>query len=665
MPATVSLARILFGTDEPVAERVRLKAGPLALDLRGAKILHIRCGEHEVWHGVAFLFRDADWGTPEPVVDHVDSTIGDSSFRVEIRGRFPTVPEIDFTLRIDGADGRIAFEGIAVPRGDIEASRIGLCVMHPMTASGASIEVEHIDGRISRSTFPELIPPWPPFMLIRAIGHEYAPGRRARCTFEGDAFELEDQRNNSDASFKTYSRSNLMPRPYWLRGGVAIRQLVELRLETSYVHRRDRGDADSIVRVSVGDAAGAMPDVGIEIVASDASAAGADGDPTTCAGSDPSARHGRDSAAGQRSEPVARQRSDSVARQASDPAAGQASGLAAALAALRPAHLHLAIDAGSDLIDWRGVARLLAVSNAALRLDVNVDYAHTEPLDAIGHALDDAGIVPSRVAVFPSEQRCLDAARRAFPRSAIGGGTPHFFVQLNRIERLGRADFLTFTTSPTVHGADDDTVMLTLQSLPSMIETLRAQYPEARFAIGPSIIGARRSPLGKQPETDGTRRVALARSDPRCRGLFGAAWVLGYVAQMARAGVDAATLMSLTGPSGVVQDPGGERVTPTPAYRVIQRLAGAARLREVNVSDPTRVAALALDRARGFELLLANLTGEAIDIELSGCDPKLSCAIIDAEACAADASADFRSGERRVDISKGLRLGAYAVASIA
>ena len=571
-----------------------------------------------MWHGVAFLFRDADWGTPEPIVDHVASTIDESSFSVEIRGRFATVPEIDFTLRIDGADGRVGFEGVAVPRGDIQTSRIGLCVMHPMTTCGTSIEVEHIDGRISRSTFPELIPPWPPFMLIRAIRHEYTAGCWAHCTFEGDAFELEDQRNNSDASFKTYSRSNLMPRPYWLRGGVAVRQSVELLLETPCAQRRDPDS--SAVRVSVGAAAGAMPDVGIEIVPSDVSAARAESD------------------------------------------------LAAALSALSPSHLHLAIDAGTDPVDWGGIARLLAMSNATLRLDLNVDYSHVDSLDgldALGRAVRDADIVPSRVAVFPSEQRCLDAARRAFPQSAIGGGTPHFFVQLNRIERLGHADFLTFTTSPTVHGADDDAVMLTLQSLPSMIETLRARYPDARFAIGPSIIGARRSPLGSQPETDGTRRVALARRDPRCRGLFGAAWVLGYVAQMARAGVDAVTLMSLTGPAGVIGDDDGDGLTATPVGHVIQRLAERARLREVIVSDPTRVAALALDRERGSELLLANLTGEAIDVELSGCDPQLRCAIIDTESCAAGGSAaGFGSGARTVSIGEGLRLGAYAVASI-
>ena len=609
-----------------------MRAGPLTCELRGAKLCHIRCGEREVWHGASFLFRDADWGTPELVVDRIDrvdgvgTADGESWFRLEIAGHFATEPVIDFTLRIEGGGGRIAFEGVAVPRGDIQASRLGLCVTHPMDVCGAAIEVEHVDGRVSRSTFPTLIPPWPPFMLIRAIRHEYAPGCMARCAFEGDAFELEDQRNNSDPSFKTYSRSNLMPRPYWLRGGVAVRQSVELRLDMPGpgVPRRNgrhgRNGRDAGVHVQVGAECGAMPGVGIEIAPSDLDAA----------------RPG--------------------------------SALAAALSALHPSHLHLAIDAASP-VDWPGVARLLVMSNATLCLDVNVDHAHVEALDALGGAMREAGIVAPRIAVFPSEQRCLDAARRALPGSAIGGGTPHFFVQLNRIERLGDVDFLSFTTSPIVHAADDETVMLTLASLPSMIETLRAQHPDARFAVGPSIIGARRSPLGKQPETDGLHRVPLARNDPRCRGLLGAAWVLGYVAQMAAAGVDAVTLMSLTGTTGVIRDVAGNRQAVTPAYRVIQCLERSVPIREVTISDPGRLAALALDRDDGPELLLANLTSEPVDVTIEGWGTASSCAVLDAKACAAmlDAgnSPDFRSAAIGGKGEPWLRLDAYAIARIA
>ena len=606
---------MLFGTDEDVAERIALCAGPLTLVASGARVWNIRCGDREIWHGIAFLFRDADWGTPEPIVDDMESTISESAFLLRIVGHFATAPAIDFRLTIQGhSAGCVTFSGEAVPRVDVQASRLGLCVMHPMSACGARVEVEHADGRVSRSRFPTLIPPWPPFMLIRAIRHEYDPGCWARCTFAGDVFELEDQRNNSDASFKTYSRSNLMPRPYWLRAGVPIRQSVELRLETPDVRRPQANG--SAIRVSVGSEICDLPKVGIEISAGE-SQAGA--------------------------------------------------GVHGALRALRPAHLHLAVDARPGTIDWHGIKRLLATADAELRLDVSTDFEQAgEALADLSRALRDADLVPARIAVFPSEQQTLDAARSLFPASLVGGGTTHFFVQLNRIERLGAVDFLSFTTSPIVHGADDESVMLTLQSLPSMIDTLGARYPAARFAIGPSTLAARRSPLGNQPETDGSHRVALAQQDPRCRGLYGAAWVLGYVAQFAREKVDALTLFSLSGPSGVLLESENKGVRAHPAFFVLERLRGPARVHAVTVSDVKHVAVLALHRDRGSELLLANLTGDTIDVEIDGWTASSSCAILDADACQKIASDVFVwNPARRSLAGSRLRLDAYAVASLA
>jgi hypothetical protein len=227
-----------------------------------------------------------------------------------------------------------------------------------------------------------------------------------------------------------------------------------------------------------------------------------------------------------------------------------------------------------------------------------------------------AGVTAESVAVFPTEQRSVDAARRAFPSSRIGGGSPHFFVQLNRAELLGSVDFLTFTSSPIVHGTDDESVMLSLQSLPSMIATLEARYPGIPVRIGPSSIAARNSPLGRQPASDGTRRIALAQVDPRSRGLFGAAWWLGYVAHLATTGVEAITLMSLSGAAGVAVDDGIGNLRRFPVAHVLECLRGQARVLCTTVSAPSRIAALALESPPEYSLLLANLTNAPVDVDL-------------------------------------------------
>ena len=576
-----SLATVLYGTDEAIPEALRLRAGPLEMALEHGKLWNLRLGDVEVWHGLGFVYRDVDWGTPEAVIERTDSDVGGDAFRVVCSGYFPcATARLPFRVQIEGgSDGYIRFAAEATPGADIETNRTGLCLLHPMSVGGARVAIEHIDGRESQSTFPALVPPWPPFMLIRAIRHEYAPDHWARCEFEGDLFELEDQRNNSDASFKTYNRSNLMPRPYWLRAGVVLRQSALLWVERpSSVRRRKQAPA---VTVSVVDEQRRLPRLGTEIAASDA---------------------------------------------------GLSRAARVALEAMRPSHLHLALGEGSTGIDWNGVSRLLAVSGSELRLDLVLGDIAAVPrvLDALRAELEAVAIAPESIAIFPSEQPCLDAARERFPGTRIGGGTHQFFVQLHRAERIGAVDFVTFTTSPIVHGTRESEVMLTLQSLPSLVETLRARFPMP-MRIGPSTIGARSSPLGNQPPSDGTRRITLARQDPRCRGLFGAAWSLGYVAQCAKADVEAITLMSLAGHSGVMGDVHATPPLLHPTYFVLSRLGGAVHMRELALSDPMRLAGLALCRDSRLELLIANLTGQTVEVDLEGSPASGSVAILHAE----------------------------------
>ena len=563
---------LLYGTDEVVYPPLALRAGPLEMTLQGGRLQHIRVGDREVWHGVAFVFRDIDWGTPEPVFERTEVTTDSGGFRVRLHGRFPVQPAIDLRIAIDGsADGQLRFVGEALPSGDIDCNRIGLCVMHAMSAMGARVDIEHTDGRHSRSKFPTLIPPWPPFMLVRGLRHEWANGQWARVDLRGDLFELEDQRNNSDASFKTYSRSNLMPRPCRLPSGEAIRHSAELRLESpqpAWPARRPAAPAIAVA-VDVGALSQALPRTGIEIAVRDLDAGTA---------------------------------------------------VVAALRALRPAHLHLPIeDSDIDCIDWGRAAGMLATTHARLRLDLSVaDPSRAGVvLGRLRDALAGAALAPESLAIFPSDQRSVAAARAAFPAAAIGGGTPHYFAQLNRLEGLGEVDFITFTSSPLVHGAADDAVMLSLRSLPSMVHTLRARHGALPIRVGPSAIAVRRSPLGRHAVSDGTRRIALAAEDPRSRALFGAAWLLGYAAAFAAAGTQALTLMGLQGSSGLLSLGPGDRVLRHPGYFVLARLGVAARLRALCISDGLRIAALALERAGQRELLIGNLTRDEIPVRVT------------------------------------------------
>ncbi len=605
-----SVLAYLYGTDEALPLEVALRAGPLSMTLRGGHIVDLKVAGYEVWHGVTFLYRDPDWGTPEPVFQRIVHEVDGEGFSLQLEGYIPTQPAIDLLLTLHGdLQGTVKLQARAVPRGDLLANRVGLCLLHPMHAMGQALEVEHADGRISRSTFPKQVPPWPPFTGVRGIRHEFAPGNWAQVRFQGDDFEFEDQRNNADASFKTYSRSNNMPRPYVLRSGAAIEQSLTLRIEPAVVpldpvpaqaRAVDLHEYAEVVR---------MPQLGLAIAPADAQAS-----------------------------PLVQ----------------------ATLADISPSLLHLTLALPEQPVRWAGIAQLLSVAGARLRLDITAGVTAAS-LARLAMVLRDTGITPESVAVFPGTPSLVTATREAFPGSAIGGGTSHFFAQFNRMDDVGPADFLGFTVCPIVHSADDTAPMAGLQTLPSLLATARARYPGRALRIGPSSLGARSSPLGNQPASDGTRRIALAKRDPRTRGLFGAAWLLGHVAEAARAGAEAVSVMSLRGDAGVLDETVDGLLLRHPTFFVLAQLARLKPLQSVTVSNATHVVALASACDDQAHWLIANLTARVVDLTVGGGVP---ARVMDAAAWQAYASGRAASPwqEFRVGQAGVLQLDAFAIA---
>ena len=168
-----------------------------------------------------------------------------------------------------------------------------------------------------------------------------------------------------------------------------------------------------------------------------------------------------------------------------------------------------------------------------------------------------------------------------------------------------------------MHGADDDAIMDGLRSLPFMLETLAARFPAMPVRVGPSAIPARTSPLGSQPASDGRQRVALAKRDPRTRGLFGAAWLLGFVAQLASTDVQAITLMHLQGDTGLLQ---GEYASPVPAFFVLQALQDAQELVPIP-GLPSGVCGVRFTSATQSYELIANLRNKPVMVSIGLTSP--------------------------------------------
>jgi len=253
-----------------------------------------------------------------------------------------------------------------------------------------------------------------------------------------------------------------------------------------------------------------------------------------------------------------------------------------------------------------------------------------------------------------------------------------FFTELNRKRPPAELlDFVTNTTCPIVHAADDRSVMETHEALPYQIATARSYLGKTPHRVGPSAIGCRDNPHGKTftPNPD-NERICLVRMDPRQRGLFGAVWTLGYIATLAPTGVEAVSIGAATGPLGVIYRKDGyaqpwfdETGEPAvyPAFHVVAGLtrAAGAKLVSVECSDTVALRALAY-KAKGATLLwIANATAQAHEVEIEHGGSAMVATTLD-ESSFEQAARDprrFQASYRAVADDR-IRLGAYAVAIV-
>ena len=110
--------------------------------------------------------------------------------------------------------------------------------------------MEHVDGTTEEGSLPRFIEkaqPVLPFAEMQAMRHEVEPGVWAEVRFAGDIFEMEDQRNWTDASYKTFCTPLRLPFPVEIQAGTRVEQSITLKLVGTALapspgRKRGRGD---------------------------------------------------------------------------------------------------------------------------------------------------------------------------------------------------------------------------------------------------------------------------------------------------------------------------------------------------------------------------------------------------------------------------------------
>jgi hypothetical protein len=599
----VSRAIKLCGTEQPDVVGRILKAGPMQVEFDNGQLRYLRVNGVEVLRVVGFLVRDENWGTYVPKISDLKIDQRADGFSISFHAVCSRPgQEIAYDARIEGSPTGLESLGTAVPKTDFLTARTGFVVLHPLKGvADCPVTVEHVDGRIVNSKFPALVNPIQPFLDIRALTHEVLPGLKATVRMEGDTFEMEDHRNWTDASFKTYVRPLVLPWPYTLKAGETVRQSIKVSLSGS-ARGGAKGTGSKAIEVKLGAATrDALIPVGLGVPADEIDHAVMQLDLLKLAGPrvlqchfDPRQKHGL-----------------------------------------------------KELYGYRVLAEQTG-ADAVLEIVVESIDQHAAELRNVASMVGQSGLKLAGVAVCPvgdlksvlpggprppapKLEDLYAATRAAFPGVNVGGGMFSFFTELNRKHPPAKLlDFVMNTTCPIVHAADDRSVMETLEALPYQVQTARSFIGRKPYRIGPSAIGCRDNPHGKTftPNPD-NERVCLARMDPRQRGLFGAAWTLGYIATFARTGIQALTIGAPTGPLGIIyrktdyRQPWFDDLQGAAVYPVFHVISGITRgagrkLVAATCSDNQKVEVLAYRGNGGATLWLANLTADEQKVRIGG-----------------------------------------------
>ena len=226
--------RLLYGTSQAPPRLRRLTAGPLSALLDSGNLRTIRFGDTEVIRGISFLVRSGTWGTVTPDLRDLRVEETAQSFTVTYSARVQEgTSSLGYIAQIDGhADGRLECRCEATAETDFETCRTGFVVLHPIAGvAGERVRIEQVDGTFVEGRFPRLIDPVQPMRNLRALTHEPVDRLTVTCRLDGDTFEMEDQRNWTDASFKTYSRPLALPWPFTLSAGERLLQTVTMTLD--------------------------------------------------------------------------------------------------------------------------------------------------------------------------------------------------------------------------------------------------------------------------------------------------------------------------------------------------------------------------------------------------------------------------------------------------
>ncbi len=577
----------LYGSEAPLPPRRKLKVGSLSADLIEGQLRNIKLGDILILQRIYSALRDENWATSAGQLTILEDSQTDDALHLAFES-IHQHSEIDFrwhgTITMTPMSLTFAMDGEA--HSTFKRNRIGFCVLHYASVAGSDCQLEFVDGSRQDAQFPKLIAPHQPYFNLRAITHEPAPNVRVTVLMEGDTFEMEDQRNWTDASFKTYCTPLGLLFPVTVEKGTRIQQRIELTCV---------GDApmseitdNEVIVIRATNQFTHLPSIG------------------TC------------------------YRGDKLTSQQVKLFENLALNHLRVDLDLARDNIKDILDNTADLVNpyehWHVELVLWLRDNPESELK-----AFTSLIEAHPYFANHGTFTVFEHGYKTTSDDTMKLAERLLPKRAIYGGTDAFFTELNR----NRPDVsveafsgVNYSTNPQVHAFDNNSLIETLAIQGETLRSTRAFVkPSWHINVSPISLKMRWNPNATSEPTPTPVGELPAHVDTRQMSLFGAVWTLGSLKHNMENGAHSLTYYTTHGYDGLMPYAGDNPLSHLfpdvglvhPLYHVFAGISNRLDKIEHTVSDkPLQAEALYLRNQKQHRILVANYKPYAQTVQLEG-----------------------------------------------
>lgn len=480
--------------------------GGISFTVKHGRVLDLCFGGKQVIKEIYFALRDLNWKTIPYSIQNIEVIENEIEKKIEFEAEHKQ-GEINFVwkgyIRILKTNQiYFSFNGQALS--EFEKNRIGFCVLYPSEFAGKKCMVEHTCGPVEESIFPEFIAPFQPFKDIKKI--TCITDRRDReveVTFEGDIFEMEDQRNWTDNSFKVYCTPLEKEFPVKVKKGQAFYQSISVLCRGDIEGSTAREESEII-----------RPEQDMYVLENMISQG-----------------------------VIFRERLSGRQEQL--------------FADLNLGHFRYELHFPADMKQWENAVIQIERMNAKVLLTAFFTADWKSEAELVKKCVMKNRDLYCGIVVHEENKNVISKEIlkeiKALLKGCdvpVGSGTDAFFTQLNR-ERIPKEflDFVVYSNNPQVHAFDDASILDTVEGQRSNIKSCRKLYPDTPVWITPITLKMRWNPDAVKRSGTCGRQDQI---DSRQCGKFTAVWYLKVMAMMLEEKAEGVTWFENVGELGIM-----------------------------------------------------------------------------------------------------------------